>query len=69
MGLKRIAAPRFLPIWILLLLGAAAVLYALISAGRTPTLPVPTTGNESTDRELGPPERDRISPLKDGTGA
>lgn len=69
MGFKRIAAPRFLPIWILVLLGAAGVLYALMRAEREPSLPVPVTGNESTEEEIGPPVRDRISPLKDGTGS
>jgi hypothetical protein len=35
---------------------------------REQSLPVPVTGSESTTEEMGPPERDRISPLKDGTG-
>ncbi len=69
MGLKRLARPGLLPLWVALLaLAVAALVYQMVSVEEEPQLlPVPDSGQEP--QAPGPvPLRDDLSPFKDGTG-
>jgi hypothetical protein len=70
MGLKRLADARFAPLWILILIAAAVVLAVQLNSDSEPTLPQPveTRPDRVVDTSDSAPVRDRISPLKDGSG-
>ena len=69
MGLKRLAAAKYLPIWLLILAGSIALLAIQLRSEPTDVLPVPTATQPDVEPDIdGPPVRDRISPLKDGSG-
>ncbi len=70
MGLKRVTDPRFAPLWLLILIAAAVLLAVQLSSSSEPAGPQPvsTRPDRVVDTDTGPSVRDRVSPLKDGSG-
>lgn len=69
MGLKRLADARFAPLWVLLLIVAGVVLAVQLNSDSEPMPePVLTKPDRPVDTEQKVPARDRVSPLKDGSG-
>ena len=71
MGLSRLTNPRFAIVWIIVLAAAVALIVFQIKAANETDLPEPVTDpNAPRNTNVNPaPEKDRISPLKDGTGS
>jgi hypothetical protein len=71
MGFKRLANPRFALVWIIVLAAAIALIIFQIRAAGESDMPEPTNDpNTPVNTDVNPvPERDRISPFKDGTGS
>ncbi|MEO7453774.1 MAG: hypothetical protein ABIV13_03315 [Fimbriimonadales bacterium] len=69
MGLKRVADPRLIPLWIIILAVAIAAIAYQLQSVQGDELPEPVLTKPDTDIDVeSAPPRDRISPLKDGSG-